>query len=137
MPRSRKLDDNIKSFLTNDLIYVIIRYLKENEYDKVFYKENSFDKIHSRVKCFSNEIGFKSSLNNIFDIMKFEIGYYEFGSENSPSGPFLERHYTCRSKIGKITYCLSFFIEDLFGHTLSQHEKNKIINDIVEIVLKI
>ena len=94
MPRSRKLDDNIKSFLTNDLIYVIIRYLKENEYDKVFYKENSFDKIHSRVKCFSNEIGFKSSLNNIFDIMKFEIGYYEYGSENSPSGPFLERHLT-------------------------------------------
>lgn len=137
MPRTRKLNDDIKSFLMNDLVYIVIRYIKESGYDKVFYKENSFDKIYGRIKCFSNEIGFKSPLNNIFDVMKFEIGYYEFGSENMPSGPFSNRHYTCRTKIGKIAYCLSFFIEDLFGITLTQRDKHKIIDDIIEIVLKI
>ena len=74
-------------------------------------------------------------IEKLNDVIDFEIAYYEYGNDTTPSGPFEYRGFSCRTNVGKILYCVSYFVEDVFGLTLKSEQKYQIINDIADIIL--
>lgn len=133
--RPRKMNDNLKSFLRYDFLLLFNRYIKENDFEQYYYN-NNINVIKQRVSSFFDDINYRGNVKNIQDVMDFEIFYYECGIPTYPNGIFEERNYSLKTNIGKLTYCIAFFIEDIFGITLDMELKKKIVKDIIDIIIK-